>query len=93
MAEKKAHIHNPKDNVAVALSDFEKGDAVPVDRGGGRVVVEIKEAVPFGHKFALEAIKSGGNVTKYGGFIGKATEDIVVGEHVHIHNIKGVKYT
>ena len=93
MSQKKAHIHNPKDNVAVALSDLEREDVVAVNRGGGETSVEIKEAVPFGHKFALEPMKSGGDVTKYGGFIGKATKDIAVGEHVHTHNIKGAKYT
>jgi len=93
MTQKKAHIHNPKDNVALALVDLKSGDVVDVDKGDKKVSVTIKEAVPFGHKFALEPIKSGGDVTKYGGFIGKATKDIAVGEHVHTHNIKGVKYT
>ena len=93
MAVKKAHIHDARDNVAVALSDLKKGDVVTVDRGGDTTRIEIEEAVPFGHKFALESMKLGGDVTKYGGFIGKATKDIEVGRHVHVHNIKGVKYT
>mgnify|MGYP005836039693 CR=1 FL=1 len=93
MTQKRAHIHNPKDNVALALVDLKPGDVVQVDKGDKKVSVTIKQAVPFGHKFALEPIKSGGDVIKYGGFIGKATKDIAEGEHVHIHNIKGVKYT
>jgi len=93
MTQKKVHLHNPKDNVGVALADLEKGDMVQVDRGSGPVSIEIHEPVPFGHKFALEPFKPDGDVTKYGGFIGKATVDIAVGQHVHTHNIKGVKYT
>ena len=93
MTAKKAHIHDARDNVAVALSDLKKGDMVTIDRGEGATQIEIEEAVPFGHKFALESMKLGGDVTKYGGFIGKATADIEVGQHVHVHNIRGVKYT
>ncbi len=93
MAEKKAHLHHPRDNVAVALDNLVKGDVVAVEKGGTETRVEIREAVPFGHKFALEAIERGGEVTKYGAFIGRATREIEVGEHVHVHNIKSEKYT
>ena len=41
-----------------------------------------------GHKIALENIKRGENVIKYGYPIGHATEDISAGDHVHTHNIK-----
>ena len=41
-----------------------------------------------GHKIALENIKKGENVIKYGYPIGHATEDISAGDHVHTHNIK-----
>jgi altronate dehydratase small subunit len=93
LPNKKAHLHNPKDNVAVALADLEQGDVVEVLRGSGPVSVTVLEPVPFGHKLALDPITLDGDVTKYGGFIGKATKNIAVGEHVHTHNIKGVKYT
>ena len=93
MAEKKAHLHHPRDNVAVALDNLERGDVVVVEKGETETRVEIGEAVPFGHKFALEAIERGGEVTKYGAFIGRATREIEVGEHVHVHNIKSEKYT
>ena len=93
MGEKKAHIHAQEDNVAVALEDLEAGDTIAVRKGGSATSIIVKEPVPFGHKFALEGIEAGADVTKYGGFIGKATKAIAAGEHVHVHNIKGVKYT
>ena len=41
-----------------------------------------------GHKIALNDIKKGENIIKYGYPIGHATEDIKKGDHVHTHNIK-----
>ena len=93
MSKKKAHVHAVQDNVAVALENLETGDTVVARRGQTVSEIEVKEAVPFGHKLALDPIEKGSDVTKYGGFIGKATRAIGAGEHVHVHNIKGVKYT
>ena len=41
-----------------------------------------------GHKTALCDIEKGADVVKYGYPIGKATQDIKQGEHVHSHNMK-----
>ncbi|HBT65487.1 MAG TPA: altronate hydrolase, partial [Ruminococcaceae bacterium] len=41
-----------------------------------------------GHKIALQEIKKGENVIKYGFPIGHATQDIKKGEAVHSHNLK-----
>ncbi len=41
-----------------------------------------------GHKYALREICMGENVIKYGMPIGRATQKIGVGEHVHVHNVK-----
>ena len=71
---------NPADNVAVALSALKKGDV--------RLGVTLPEDVPMGHKFALSAIREGGNVIKYGSPIGRATADIAPGEWVHTHNVR-----
>ena len=93
MGETKAHVHAERDNVAVALDNLKAAGTVAVRRGKVEIDIVMKDDVPFGHKFALEAIEADGDVTKYGGFIGKATRPIAVGEHVHVHNISGVKYT
>ena len=42
--------------------------------------------IPFGHKVARRAISQGTAVIKYGVTIGTATQEIQVGEHVHVHN-------
>jgi len=51
---------------------------------------EIKAAadIPYGHKIAIKPIAKGETVFKYGLSIGKATENIKVGDHVHVHNIE-----
>lgn len=46
--------------------------------------VEVRED---GHKYAIRPIANGENVIKYGMPIGRATCDIAVGDHVHVHNV------
>lgn len=75
---------NPKDNVAVALTDLPKGTQVEMD--GQKIV--LTQAVGRGHKFSLTAISRGDRVIKYGFSIGHSTEDIATGTLVHSHNIR-----
>uniref|UniRef100_A0A7C4W3S4 SAF domain-containing protein n=1 Tax=Geoglobus ahangari TaxID=113653 RepID=A0A7C4W3S4_9EURY len=89
----RVYIHNEKDNVAVALEDLKPGERIKISKGGFEVGIEIKQEIPFGHKIALEKIKAGEKVVKYGEVIGMATSDINPGEHVHVHNLKSLKYT
>ena len=72
-------IH-PSDDVAVALSPVSKGEEID----GLRVADDI----PAGHKVALHDIAAGFPVMKYGMPIGKATEAIRTGAHVHSHNLQ-----
>ncbi len=44
--------------------------------------------IPAGHKYALDDIKKGQTVIKYGQIIGRAKCDIKKGEWVHTHNVK-----
>ncbi len=76
----KAIIINNLDNVAVALSDLKKDDTV--------LGVKLKEDIPEKHKFAMQNIKTGSEIIKYGYPIGVATKDILTGEHIHSHNLK-----
>lgn len=48
----------------------------------------VKVNTDNGHKYALENIKKGSPVIKYGFPIGTAIENIKKGEHVHSHNLK-----
>jgi len=90
---KKIHLHDEKDNVAVALEDLMPGDRISVEKNGERIEVVVKERIPFGHKVALESIDAGGKVIKYGEVIGAATKKIEAGEHVHTHNVRSLKFT
>lgn len=80
---------NEKDNVAVVFSEnLEKNTDIEIrDHKGNSEMLTLKSDIPFGHKVAIVPIKKGTPITKYGEEIGVATMDIVVGEHVHIHNL------
>jgi (2R)-sulfolactate sulfo-lyase subunit alpha len=88
-------IHNREDNVGVAIEDIRAGEEAQgvyiEDRSMGPVIKALED-IPLGHKIALRDIKAGESVIKYGRVIGVATRDIKVGEHVHIHNVKSIKW-
>jgi (2R)-sulfolactate sulfo-lyase subunit alpha len=42
---------------------------------------------------ALSALASGQDVIEYGERIGRATQPVAVGAHVHVHNIKSVRWS
>lgn len=77
------------DNVATALEALEPGIAVahgdPVQPN-----VTVAEDIPTGHKLALYNIACGENIVKYGVVIGCATQDIQIGQWVHLHNMKSL---
>lgn len=52
------------------------------------VCLDGSEKIPAGHKYALRDISVGEYVIKYGEIIGKATQNISLGEWVHTHNVK-----
>jgi altronate dehydratase len=81
-----AIIIDPKDNVATAIHDLEAGACIDTVRGE----VALVRAIPYGHKFALEAIPRGAYVIKYGAWIGRATAAIPEGDHVHVHNVEDI---
>lgn len=74
---------NPRDNVAVALVDLQAGEVLSLD---GRDLL-LREDVKAGHKVALTAISSGGEVIKYGFPIGVARRQAEAGQWVHTHNL------
>ncbi|QIN81437.1 hypothetical protein GBA63_01440 [Rubrobacter tropicus] len=87
-------IHKGGDHVGVATSDIEAGEKVVgvyMD-DDSMVEVEARGEVPLGHKIAVEGCEAGGDVTEYGVRIGKATEDIEVGDYVHTHNLKSARW-
>jgi altronate hydrolase len=70
---------DPRDDVATALVGLARGE-----RAGGLV---IRADIPAGHKLAVKAVKAGDPVLKFGWPIGRATQDIAPGDHVHSHNL------
>ena len=91
MAEKRALIMHPKDNVATTIEEILPGDQVKIPHGGEVRTVTAIEAVPFGFKIALEEIPRGAVIRKYGETIGKAGQPIARGALVHIHNLEGTR--
>ena len=90
MSVVKAIVINPKDNVATAVDEIQPKSKVHVKIGNRELEVETKDKIPFGHKFAIRKILKEKKIIKYGEIIGIATENIDVGEYVHIHNIKSI---
>jgi altronate dehydratase small subunit len=82
-----AFIIDGKDNVATLfIHNGDRGSKIAVQMDGKQLEIELKDNVPFAHKFAIRRIPKGEQVIKYGYSIGTATEDIDVGQHVHVHN-------
>ena len=73
-----------RDGVAVALVELSAGDRV----FAGGELVELVEAIPKGHKFALREHAADSPVIKYGAPIGLTTARIERGAHVHLHNLR-----
>jgi altronate dehydratase small subunit len=85
---REALVLNGKDNVATAVRYLESGENVSFDEDNGLI---LSQDIPSGHKFALRDIATGENVIKYGEIIGRATAAIKRGEHVHVHNVEGLR--
>ncbi|AOL17466.1 hypothetical protein BFU36_12935 [Sulfolobus sp. A20] len=91
----KGLIHSKGDDVCVAVEDISAGEEVIcayLDNPSEYVTLKSVQNVPLGHKIALRDIKKGEKVLKYGRPIGEAIQDIRKGEHVHIHNIKSLRW-
>ncbi|GIM28444.1 D-galactarate dehydratase [Clostridium polyendosporum] len=80
-----------KDSVAVALEELNEGDAAKYKVSDEIREIKIVQNVPIYHKFVIVDVKEGDFVYKYGQVIGKATQDIKIGQHLHTHNITGIR--
>ncbi|MBI4473386.1 MAG: UxaA family hydrolase [Acidobacteria bacterium] len=83
-------VHAKKDQVGVVVRDITKGEKLEgwVMEDDSTVTVTVNKDIPLGHKVAINSVKKGERVIKYGVSIGKATGDIAAGDHVHTHNLK-----
>jgi altronate dehydratase small subunit len=89
--EIRAIVMAPNDNVATAVADLEAGEEVKARLGREVAKTVIRNPIPFGHKYALNTIRKGESIIKYGEVIGEATENIESGELVHVHNIVSLR--
>jgi (2R)-sulfolactate sulfo-lyase subunit alpha len=87
-------LHEADDDVGVAATDLKSGETVQAVTLDGEPVTNITLAddVPLGHKVAMRDMVKNKHVLEYGREIGYATTAIVKGAHVHIHNIKSLRW-
>jgi altronate dehydratase small subunit len=86
-----AIIIDKKDNVATALRPIERGEKLNLLKENENIDITLVQPIPMGHKFAITDISKGLPVIKYGETIGRATAMISVGQHVHVHNVEGLR--
>lgn len=85
--------HHEGDVVAVATRDLDPGRVEGAFlRGPESVTVELREAIPLGHKLALADIAEGQDIIEYGQRVGVATRDIARGTYVHVHNVRSARW-
>jgi len=75
---------NAADNVAVAVNDAAAGDVLEC----GGACISAAAPIPSGHKMALEPLKIGDNVVKYGFPIGHVISDVPAGGLIDHSNLK-----
>lgn len=87
-------IHEPDDDVGVAVMDLQAGVEVGIKTLEGQEAgtIKIVEAIPLGHKVAMRDLPGGQPVTKYGRPIGQASQAIARGAHVHVHNLNTTRW-
>ena len=88
-------IHESVDDVGVAVMDLKAGDEIGAATLDGAPVGSLKivEDIPLGHKVAMRDLPEGKEIVEYGRAIGRATQSIRTGEHVHVHNIRTQRWS
>jgi hypothetical protein len=75
---------DPADNVFVVRSTIYPGDTEELEG----IAITFEKLLAFGYKIAAENITKGAKIIKFGVPIGSALEDIPIGTHIHLHNMK-----
>ncbi len=83
-----------EDNVATVLEKVGKGEEIEFEKGfGDTELITAVTKIRFLHKVAIKDIPEGKAVIKYGQIIGRATQEIQKGTHVHTKNVKSWFYS
>lgn len=84
-------VMNKNDSVFTLLRSVNKGEVITFDIEGTPCTLTATQDVAFGHKLAFRRIETGETILKYGESIGIASALIQEGDHVHVHNLIGVR--
>lgn len=84
---------HPKDNVATMIARILPDELCDIVDTEHRKIGQVcaLDKVKFGHKIALADIPPNGDVIKLGAIIGKASQAILTGTHVHVHNVYSIE--
>jgi len=86
-------VHNEGDHVAVSVQDVAPGRRRVVHMDSDRELeLEVSEAIPLGHKVALEDMAAAGEVIEYKVRVGLTKKAIRKGELVHVHNMRSARW-
>jgi len=83
----RAIVLHHSDNVGTLIDRGSAGESCTL-QGENSGSVQLVEDVPFGHKVCVRDTPLGGEILKYGQVIGRASDSLKAGQHVHIHNVE-----
>lgn len=88
-------MHEKDDDVGVAVMDLAAGSEIGAATLEGESVcsVVVCQDILLGHKVAMRELPLGKHVIEYGRGIGFTVAAIAKGEHVHVHNIKSLRWS
>jgi (2R)-sulfolactate sulfo-lyase subunit alpha len=88
-------LHEPEDDVGVAVTDLKKGSKIGAITLEGKAAgsVHLRDDVPLGHKVAMRDLPKDKPIIKYGRPVGKVVAAISRGAHVHVHNVKTLRWS
>jgi (2R)-sulfolactate sulfo-lyase subunit alpha len=84
-------VHDKADSVGVVVvEDVNPGKELTgwIMETDETIQLKALDAVPLGHKIALDDIASGATILKYGHDVGRTVAAIGKGRHVHTNNLK-----
>lgn len=91
MSRSKAWVVNAADNVGTIVGDDAASNTEISIVGSVAAKIKVMQAVPYGHKIALQDLPARSPVLKYGVVIGSLLRSVNKGEHIHTHNMESLR--